>query len=116
MKSSFIGVITPLFFNFVYPKKMEGSIDCLGNISVKVVSYSLAIFKTMPEEFYAEVSGDGTIVITTQKRSADYIQNHKRTIHKIISSLAFDSEIEMTAFFDTKKKLLPFIEEERGKL
>ena len=116
LRASFISVISPLLFSFVYPIRMEGNIDGLGNISVKVVRYGLAFFKTMPEEFFAEVSKEGRIIINTQKRSSDFIQGHKRMVHRVISSFAFGSETEMACFFETKKELLHFVEEERSRL
>lgn len=116
IRAPFISVVSPLLFSLLYPSRMEGNIDCLGNISLKVVSYGFALFNTMPEEFEAEVSEDGFIRIITKKRPSDFFQNHRYIIHKIVSSFAFDSETESAQFFDTRGELIKLVEEERARL
>lgn len=109
-------IILPILAKYVYPKRIEGGIDALGNISLKVTKYGWAIFKTMPEDFTATISELGSIAITTQKRSTDLLFSNNSTIHKIISSFAFKSHEELGAFMSTKKELITLVEQERAKL
>ena len=109
-----VNLIAPLFFSLAYPKTMKGRIDCLGNISLEVDSFGFALFRTMPEEFDAELSDDGTLQVFTKKRSSDFLQNHRYLIHKIASSFAFSSPKELERFLETKDELMKMIEEERS--
>lgn len=115
-KTKISRIILPVFAKYVYPKRIEGSINALGNISLTVTRYGWALFKTMPEDFTATISESGSIIITTQNRSSDFIFNNNSTIHKIISSFAFKSHEELDAFMSTKKELTKLIEQERKKL
>ena len=116
LKTSILKIIEPLFAKYAYPSKMEGQIDYLGNVFVKVTKYKWSFFNTMPEEFVANVLRDGTITIQTTNRSNDFVRGHKGVVHKIISSLAFSTNEESQAFFRTREKLTELIEVERAKL
>lgn len=115
-RTSLFSVLCPILFNIIYPKRMQGSVDCLGNISLKVTGFGLALFNTMPEEFDARILPDGTISLKTKTRSSDIFQNHRYNVRKILSSFAFSSSEDMALFQKNKDKLVERIEEERTKL
>ena len=115
-KTSFSKIIEPLFFNQVYPKRMEGTIDALGNVSLRVVQFGWALFNTMPEEFTSRIEENGKITITTKTRSSDVAGSHRSIIHKIISSFAFESTAVLQEFMETRNRLHELIEQERATL
>ncbi len=116
LKTSFFSIIIPIIIKRAYPSLMKGSIDCLGNCSLKATRYWWALFSTLPVGFVSELSSNGDFCIKTTKTQSDFINSHNGIIHKMISSFMFLSPNDLEEFNKTKETLVEMIEEYRKTL
>ncbi|MCF8297035.1 MAG: hypothetical protein K9J13_05755 [Saprospiraceae bacterium] len=97
------------FSSYKYPKRMEGFIDCLGNVSLETVKTGAAFIKRLPVLFDSVIEPDGYIKIFTTEREGDFLTGGDMYISNIIGNPFYHREKDRETFNSNRNKLLSIL-------
>jgi hypothetical protein len=101
------------FSSYEYPKRMEGFIDCLGNVYLETVETGAALFNRLPVSFESSIESDGHIKVYTVERESDFLTSGDMYISKIIGNPFYQRDKERETFNSNRKKMLLILNEFR---
>lgn len=105
-------------FNFLssyqFPARLQGRIDCLGNISLETVAVQTGFLKTLPKKFNGRIETNGKdIQLEISKCETDITMSGKLFISEIVGNPFGKQNHKKEMFFTNKKKLEKLIDEYR---
>lgn len=101
------------FSKYEYPKRFVGTIDCIGNVRIKLVSSGHALVKRVPKSFESFITKNGKIEIFSTEREHDLISQGVHIAAEIIGNPFVDKPKEYEQFFENRKKLVILLDEFR---
>jgi hypothetical protein len=100
------------FFRFFAPSKvphkLEGRIDCIGNISLVTKSTQIDLVKTLPLNFHGYIDSNGRIKITANKFETDI--SGKSIISQLVGNPFLNQPEKQHQFFKNRQKLIEMLE------
>jgi len=98
--------------DMMFPSKYVGSIDCIGNVILRAGGVGFALIRTLPQNYVATISQNGTLNLEVDKNNNVY--SGQSTILSEIIGNPFASREDAERFFENRKKLMKIMDDYRA--
>jgi len=98
------------FANMRYPAKLQGKVDCFGNIRLFTADTGMAFYKSLPEAFEGTIDSSGNIQLHVKSLETDILANGQTMIDKLIANLLGGEKNRLRTFVSNRDALVSSVD------
>lgn len=90
---------------YMFPKRIQGSVDHWGNLNLKAVSAGFGFIQTLPVDYKGVIHSNGTIELNINETESDFLSGGRLMIDKMMANVFGSNDSAKRQFAENRNKM-----------